>query len=202
MMRLPKTVPIPAPDPATPTVAAPAPMNLAAVSMSRWAALVRRARGAPGHTWGTVQGEGGVNLTPAPPGPQFPPWGTQSLPRMLIPSPGTLPAPAGPRGCSAPRPRGAGPALASSSSPAGHTQSSAWGDPRPEPPQSTGTTQGPPRPPLPPPDTLSPLGCPLSSTWTGGPHWHPPVQGTPVSPRGCRCQRRVPLTVIGDPGGC
>ena len=29
MIKLPKTVPIPAPDPATPTVAAPAPMNLA-----------------------------------------------------------------------------------------------------------------------------------------------------------------------------
>lgn len=40
MMRLPKTVPIPAPEPATPTVAAPAPMNLAAVSMSRETALV------------------------------------------------------------------------------------------------------------------------------------------------------------------
>ena len=34
IIRLPKTVPIPAPDPATPTVAAPAPINLAAVSMS------------------------------------------------------------------------------------------------------------------------------------------------------------------------
>jgi len=34
MIKLPKTVPIPAPDPATPTVAAPAPMNLAAESMS------------------------------------------------------------------------------------------------------------------------------------------------------------------------
>merc|ERR1719167_1820173 len=34
MMREPKTEPIPAPDPATPTVAAPAPMNLAAESMS------------------------------------------------------------------------------------------------------------------------------------------------------------------------
>ena len=31
MMRDPKTDPIPAPDPATPTVAAPAPMNLAAM---------------------------------------------------------------------------------------------------------------------------------------------------------------------------
>lgn len=40
MIRLPNTVPIPAPDPATPTVAAPAPMNLAAVSMSRLTALV------------------------------------------------------------------------------------------------------------------------------------------------------------------
>lgn len=40
MMRLPNTVPIPAPDPATPTVAAPAPMNLAAVSMSLLIALV------------------------------------------------------------------------------------------------------------------------------------------------------------------
>merc|ERR1712013_249315 len=35
MIKLPKTVPIPAPDPATPTVAAPAPMNLAAAPMSR-----------------------------------------------------------------------------------------------------------------------------------------------------------------------
>merc|ERR1719376_1612650 len=34
MMREPKTEPIPAPDPATPTVAAPAPRNLAAESMS------------------------------------------------------------------------------------------------------------------------------------------------------------------------
>ena len=34
MMREPKTDPIPAPDPATPTVAAPAPINLAAESMS------------------------------------------------------------------------------------------------------------------------------------------------------------------------
>merc|ERR1719175_106949 len=34
MMREPKTEPIPAPEPATPTVVAPAPMNLAAESMS------------------------------------------------------------------------------------------------------------------------------------------------------------------------
>ena len=40
MIKLPKTVPIPAPDPATPTVAAPAPMNLAAASMSRVGAEV------------------------------------------------------------------------------------------------------------------------------------------------------------------
>lgn len=44
MMRLPNTVPIPAPEPATPTVAAPAPMNLAAVSMSRDTAEVCRER--------------------------------------------------------------------------------------------------------------------------------------------------------------
>lgn len=44
MMRLPNTVPIPAPEPATPTVAAPAPMNLAAVSMSREIALVWKER--------------------------------------------------------------------------------------------------------------------------------------------------------------
>ena len=42
MMRDPKTDPIPAPDPATPTVAAPAPMNLAAESMSLLAELVCR----------------------------------------------------------------------------------------------------------------------------------------------------------------
>ena len=40
MIREPKTEPIPAPDPATPTVAAPAPMNLAAESMSCLAAEV------------------------------------------------------------------------------------------------------------------------------------------------------------------
>ena len=40
MMRLPKTVPIPAPELATPTVAAPAPINLAAVSMSLLTAVV------------------------------------------------------------------------------------------------------------------------------------------------------------------
>ena len=34
MISDPKTEPIPAPEPATPTVAAPAPMNLAAESMS------------------------------------------------------------------------------------------------------------------------------------------------------------------------
>ena len=34
MMSEPNTDPIPAPDPATPTVAAPAPINLAAESMS------------------------------------------------------------------------------------------------------------------------------------------------------------------------
>merc|ERR1719228_1257489 len=42
MIRDPKTVPIPAPDPATPTVAAPAPMNLAALSMSCLADEVER----------------------------------------------------------------------------------------------------------------------------------------------------------------
>merc|ERR1719412_3355658 len=40
MMREPKTDPIPAPEPATPTVAAPAPMNLAAESMSALGAEV------------------------------------------------------------------------------------------------------------------------------------------------------------------
>jgi len=44
MIREPKTEPIPAPDPATPTVAAPAPMNLAAESMSLRATVVDSAR--------------------------------------------------------------------------------------------------------------------------------------------------------------
>ena len=44
MMRLPNTVPILAPEPATPTVAAPAPMNLAAVSMSLEMVLVWKLR--------------------------------------------------------------------------------------------------------------------------------------------------------------
>merc|ERR1712121_482162 len=49
MMREPKTEPIPAPDPATPTVAAPAPMNLAAEVDSSWEACTvagRRLRAA------------------------------------------------------------------------------------------------------------------------------------------------------------
>lgn len=40
MIKLPKTLPIPAPEPATPTVAAPAPINFAAESMSRWIGVV------------------------------------------------------------------------------------------------------------------------------------------------------------------
>lgn len=44
MIKLPNTVPMPAPEPATPTVAAPAPMNLAAVSMSRETTLVWNSR--------------------------------------------------------------------------------------------------------------------------------------------------------------
>ena len=40
MMREPNTEPIPAPDPATPTVAAPAPINFAAESISFLAAVV------------------------------------------------------------------------------------------------------------------------------------------------------------------
>jgi hypothetical protein len=44
MIKDPKTDPIPAPDPATPTVAAPAPMNLAAESISRRATVVVRGR--------------------------------------------------------------------------------------------------------------------------------------------------------------
>jgi len=44
MIKDPKTDPIPAPDPATPTVAAPAPMNLAAESMSLRATVVWRLR--------------------------------------------------------------------------------------------------------------------------------------------------------------
>ena len=43
MMRDPKTDPIPAPDPATPTVAAPAPINFAAESISDLAVVVWRA---------------------------------------------------------------------------------------------------------------------------------------------------------------
>ena len=42
MIKEPKTEPIPAPDPATPTVAAPAPINLAAESMSVLEAEVDR----------------------------------------------------------------------------------------------------------------------------------------------------------------
>jgi len=44
MIKLPKTDPIPAPEPATPTVAAPAPMNLAAESMSLLTALLWKPR--------------------------------------------------------------------------------------------------------------------------------------------------------------
>jgi len=44
MINEPKTDPIPAPDPATPTVAAPAPMNLAAESMSLFVWVVESGR--------------------------------------------------------------------------------------------------------------------------------------------------------------
>jgi len=44
MIKEPNTDPIPAPDPATPTVAAPAPMNLAAESISRRATVVLNSR--------------------------------------------------------------------------------------------------------------------------------------------------------------
>lgn len=48
MIRLPNTDPIPAPEPATPTVAAPAPINFAAESISLVTADVWRARGSTG----------------------------------------------------------------------------------------------------------------------------------------------------------
>lgn len=51
IMSDPNTVPIPAPDPATPTVAAPAPMNFAAESISVRLAVVCSAR-----DWLTVTG--------------------------------------------------------------------------------------------------------------------------------------------------
>jgi len=149
MMRLPKTVPMPAPEPATPTVAAPAPMNLAAVSMSRRAALVWKARWAPGRACGT-QGWAseweGASVSPlrAPhgrPGQPRSEQGARSLPcappraGARTPRPpsapqselGALPAPSGPRGCSARRQRGAGTAPASSSSPARHSHPQIWG---------------------------------------------------------------------------
>lgn len=55
MIKLPNTVPMPAPDPATPTVAAPAPMNLAAVSMSLETALVWNSR-LTTWSWGALLG--------------------------------------------------------------------------------------------------------------------------------------------------
>ena len=48
MIREPNTDPIPAPDPATPTVAAPAPINLAAESISFLLVVVVNARLAKG----------------------------------------------------------------------------------------------------------------------------------------------------------
>ena len=47
MISEPNTDPMPAPDPATPTVAAPAPMNFAAESMSFCGAVVRKVRDCP-----------------------------------------------------------------------------------------------------------------------------------------------------------
>ena len=54
MIREPKTEPIPAPDPATPTVAAPAPMNLAAESMSLIVELVWRLLTATTEGWDSL----------------------------------------------------------------------------------------------------------------------------------------------------
>jgi len=65
MMREPKTDPIPAPEPATPTVAAPAPMNLAAESMSLRATVVEMARlcvlGAAAAGWTNMADETGLH---------------------------------------------------------------------------------------------------------------------------------------------
>lgn len=69
MMREPNTVPIPAPDPATPTVAAPAPMNLAAESISLVTEVVWKERtadscaGAAGTTcvWEGIAASGRTN---------------------------------------------------------------------------------------------------------------------------------------------
>lgn len=58
MIKLPNTVPMPAPEPATPTVAAPAPINLAAVSMSRETTLVWNSRLA---TWSGTLLQGGCS---------------------------------------------------------------------------------------------------------------------------------------------
>jgi hypothetical protein len=58
MIRDPNTEPIPAPDPATPTVAAPAPISLAAESMSGLAAEVERRAGRPTPGWRTGSGAG------------------------------------------------------------------------------------------------------------------------------------------------
>lgn len=54
MMREPNTVPIPAPEPATPTVAAPAPINLAAESISLVTAVVWKLRTAGSKLTGDV----------------------------------------------------------------------------------------------------------------------------------------------------
>jgi len=54
MIRDPKTDPIPAPDPATPTVAAPAPINLAAESISLLAEDVCRVLTAATEGWASL----------------------------------------------------------------------------------------------------------------------------------------------------
>jgi len=62
MTRDPNTLPIPAPDPARPTVAAPAPMYLAAWSMSRFTALVWMER-----SWLTIADTWGLAIWEAMP---------------------------------------------------------------------------------------------------------------------------------------
>jgi len=54
MMSEPNTVPIPAPEPATPTVAAPAPINFAAESISLVTAVVWKLRTAGSKLTGGV----------------------------------------------------------------------------------------------------------------------------------------------------
>lgn len=152
--------------------------------------LPTASRGAPEQAGGTgTSPHPSQGRCSAPPGLPMPPQSEL----------GALPAPSGPRGCSARRQRGAGTAPASSSSPARHRHLQIWvRTPTPRSPRAAKLHPGvPPRPPLPPlvpPEPAQPLGAPHE---LAAPSWeslsqYPPAKRSSWAPHSRRRWRTDP----------